>query len=56
MKKVCFAIHPSYYLTETSFPFYNISVEKMVLLSWEIELFSKRETDIHVMILAKAYL
>ena len=28
MKSVCFAIHPSYYLTETSFPFYNIPVEK----------------------------
>ena len=28
MKRVCLAIHPSYYLTETSFPFYNISLEK----------------------------
>ena len=24
MKRACFAIHPSYYLTETSFPFYSI--------------------------------
>ena len=30
--------------------------KKMELLSWEIKLFSKRETDIHVMILAKACL
>ena len=28
MKSVCFAIHPSYYLTETSFSFYNIPLEK----------------------------
>ena len=28
MKRVCFAIHPSYYLAETLFPFYNIPLEK----------------------------
>ena len=28
MKSVCFAIHPSDYLTETSFPFYNIPLKR----------------------------
>ena len=28
MKSVCFATHPSYYLTQTSFPFYNIPLAK----------------------------
>ena len=27
MKSVCFAIHPSYYLPETSFPFYSLAIE-----------------------------
>ena len=28
MKSVCFSINLSYYLIETSFPFYNIPLEK----------------------------
>ena len=28
MKSVCFAMHPSYYSREASFPFYNIPLEK----------------------------
>ena len=28
MKRVCLAIHPSYYLTETLFPFKDIPVKK----------------------------
>ena len=38
------------------FHFIIFQSKKMVLLSWEIKLFSKRETDIHVIILAKACL
>ena len=48
MKIICFAIHLCYYITEIQFPFYNIPHEKIEMLSWEIKLFLKRETDIHV--------
>ena len=47
-------MHLSYYLTETSSPFYNISLEQDgIALSLEIKLFSKRETAKHVIIRAK---
>ena len=54
MKRVCLAIHPRYHLTETSFSFNNIPLEKDGISKLGNKIVFKRETDIHVIILAKA--
>ena len=43
-------------LQKHHFHFIIFEVKKMILLSWDIKLFSKGETDIHVISLAKACL
>ena len=56
MKSVCFAIHPSYYLTEATFLFYNILLETAGIAKLGNKIVFKRETDIRAIILVKTCL